>query len=454
MLSLKKNILIGAVMLMCGIGSAGAQPLAVVQESNLCGVINEQGNFIVPLSYDRVVPWSNGALKKKKGDSCGVLNADGQIIVPVEYLNILIPDYGNVYLVENNEAHWGAYSTDGKLVLSIAYDEITAADMVNDCFAVRQGTVWKFINSKGLPLSNDEFDYVGEFSQEGLAVIRQKDKWGYATAQGKIKIQPQFDSAQNFSGGLAAVKQQGKWGFIDELGVVRIAPQFSEVYSGFSEGLAAVKSDKGKGYIEKHGNLLIPRDSRYIGPFKDGVAEIHEVKKKLNLWSSLAYGASIAFGSIGLPPKDVLKSNEKRGFINRQGKEVAPTSYDAIIPFANGMALVLKNKKWGAVNKEGEKMIPPQYLDMRSFGSGVAAVRTESGWKLVDKTGQVVNELPEQVTDAGTLSEGLLPVCVDGKWGYINQEGEFVVAPRFTQAGSFVNSTEKVAERTALVMHK
>ena len=99
-------------------------------------------------------------------------------------------------------------------------------------------------------------------------------------------------------------------------------------------------------------------------------------------------------------------------------------------------------------------MIPPQYLDMRSFGSGVAAVRTESGWKLVDKTGQVVNELPEQVTDAGTLSEGLLPVCVDGKWGYINQEGEFVVAPRFTQAGSFVNSTEKVAERTALVMHK
>lgn len=436
---LKKSLLAAAVMFLCGTSSLYAKPLAVVQETNLSGVIDNQGNFIVPLGYDRIVPWSNGALMVKKGDNCGVLGADGRIIVPVEYLNILIPSHGNTYLVENNEARWGAYSADGRMVLAVVYDEITATDKENTCFAVRQGTVWKFIHGDGSIASDEEFDYVGEFSEEGLGVVRQKDKWGYVSLQGKIVINPQFEGAQNFSGGLAAVKQQGKWGFIDAHGIVKIKPQFTEVYSGFSEGLAAVQSADGKGYIDKHGNLLIPRDSRYIGPFKRGVAEIREVKKKLNVWSSLAYGASIALGGIGLPPKNALKSNEKRGFINRQGEEVVSTTYDEVLPFTDDMALVRKDKKWGAVSKDGKNIIRPTYLSMRPFGDGMAAAYTGNGWQLVDKAGQVVKILPDSVTDAGVLSEGLLPVCVGEKWGYMNMDGEIVVTPRFMQAGNFVD---------------
>lgn len=436
---LKKSLLAAAVMFLCGTSSLYAKPLAVVQETNLSGVIDNQGNFIVPLGYDRIVPWSNGALMVKKGDNCGVLGADGRIIVPVEYLNILIPSHGNTYLVENNEARWGAYSADGRMVLAAVYDEITATNKENTCFAVRQGTVWNFIHGDGSIASDEEFDYIGEFSEEGLGVVRQKDKWGYVSLQGKIVINPQFEGAQNFSGGLAAVKQQGKWGFIDAHGIVKITPQFTEVYSGFSEGLAAVQSADGKGYIDKHGNLLIPRDSRYIGPFKRGVAEIREVKKKLNVWSSLAYGASIALGGIGLPPKNALKSNEKRGFINRQGEEVVSTTYDEVLPFTDDMALVRKDKKWGAVSKDGKNIIRPTYLSMRPFGGGMAAAYTGNGWQLVDKAGQVVKLLPDSVTDAGVLSEGLLPVCVGEKWGYMNMDGEIVVTPRFMQAGNFVD---------------
>ena len=440
----KKSLLAAAVMFICGTSSLYAKSLAVVRECNLSGVIDNQGSLIVPLSYDRIVPWSNGALIVKKGDNCGVLGPDGRIIVPIEYLNILIPSHGNTYLVENNEAHWGAYSADGRMILSAVYDEITATDKGNTCFAVRQGTVWKFIHGDDTAANNEAFDYIGEFSEEGLSVVRQKGKWGYATLQGKIAISPQFESAQNFSGGLAAVKQQGKWGFIDEHGIFKIKPQFAEVYSGFSEGLAAVQSPNGKGYIDKHGNLLIPRDSRYIGPFKNGVAEIREVKKKLNVWSSLAYGASIALGGIGLPPKNALKSNEKRGFINRQGKEVASTGYDEVLPFSDGMALVRKDKKWGAVSMDGKNIIRPIYLAMRPFGDGMAAAYTGSGWQLIDKTGQLVKYLPDSITDAGVLSEGLLPVCTGEKWGYMNMAGDFVVAPRFMQAGRFVDLAEAV----------
>ena len=108
--------------------------------------------------------------------------------------------------------------------------------------------------------------------------------------------------------------------------------------------------------------------------------------------------------------KNALKSNEKRGFINRQGKEVASTSYDEVLPFTDGMT----------------------------------AAYTGSGWQLIDKTGQVLKYLPDSITDAGVLSEGLLPVCTGEKWGYMNMAGDFVVAPRFMQAGNFVDLVEAV----------
>ena len=77
---------------------------------------------------------------------------------------------------------------------------------------------------------------------------------------------------------------------------------------------------------------------------------------------------------------------------------------------------------------------------MRPFGEGVAAVRTDSSWQLIDKNGQLLRKLPADVTDAGVMSKGLLPVCLGGKWGYMNREGEMVIAPNFAQAGSFVET--------------
>ena len=64
-------------------------------------------------------------------------------------------------------------------------------------------------------------------------------KWGYIDKSGKVVIEPQFDSADDFSEGLAKVKKDGKRGYIDKIGKVVIEPQFDEVWD-FSEGLATV----------------------------------------------------------------------------------------------------------------------------------------------------------------------------------------------------------------------
>lgn len=192
-MEIQKMSLSMVVAVICCFGTGAhalqAEPLAVVQEHDLCGVIDNKGKFLIPLGYEKIVLWENGALIVKKGELCGGLNREGQEIVPVKYINILIPHHGNTYLVEDNEAHWGAYSREGELVLPILYDEITAVAPGNDCFGVRQGAAWRFVHKDGSPWSMEVFAYIGEFGDE-WALVKQQEKWGYATAKGEIALMP------------------------------------------------------------------------------------------------------------------------------------------------------------------------------------------------------------------------------------------------------------------------
>src|SRR4029434_6193855 len=56
-----------------------------------------------------------------------------------------------------------------------------------------------------------------------------------------------------------------------------------------------------------------------------------------------------------------------------------------------------------------------------------------------DRTGKVVIEAPsDSILDCRWFfSEGLLPASRGGKWGYIDRQGQFVIAPQFDEVWGF-----------------
>lgn len=54
----------------------------------------------------------------------------------------------------------------------------------------------------------------------------------------------------------------------------------------------------------------------------------------------------------------------------------------------------------------------------------------------IDKSGRVKFRLGKSQL-AGSFSEGLAAVSVNGKWGYVDTEGHFVIHPQFGSAGDF-----------------
>ncbi len=103
---------------------------------------------------------------------------------------------------------------------------------------------------------------------EGLAAVRftlltpwdPKDgKYGYINKKGEWAIQPQFESARDFSEAFAAVQliRDDKWGYIDRSGNVAIPIQFDEV-ENFCNGIALVKMSNHYGFINTKGEVVIP----------------------------------------------------------------------------------------------------------------------------------------------------------------------------------------------------
>ena len=115
------------------------------------------------------------------------------------------------------------------------------------------------------------------------------------------------------------------------------------------------------------------------------------------------------------------------------------------------------NGKWGFINSGGNIVIKPTFNEVFEFHEGIGLVRTGAivdtakaaffglagRWKYIDPKGRIVIEKPE----GGYFSEGIAPVCVQGKWkvlpgdgtitfelekfGGINKKGEMIIPAKY-----------------------
>ena len=83
-------------------------------------------------------------------------------------------------------------------------------------------------------------------------------------------------------------------------------------------------------------------------------------------------------------------------------------------------------------------LIEPRYDFARTFtAQGIAAVVDGAGWAWIDRTAKVLARL--HVIDNGpdTFSDGLTRIVENGRYGFMNERGQVVIAARFAYAEPF-----------------
>ncbi len=172
----------------------------IVQTDGKYGVINSQGNIIVPLIYEKITH---------------VVNQNDAIAVRLN------DKFGYVY-----------YS---KEIIPFEYDE--ALPFKSGIARVKKDGLYHFINKKNKILCS--FEHEGgwngqEYFSDNLSIIKLNGKFGYINKKGKTVIKPIFDSAVNFKQGIALVQKEGLYGFIDKKGEI-IIPIKYEILSDLND---------------------------------------------------------------------------------------------------------------------------------------------------------------------------------------------------------------------------
>ncbi|HEX8531157.1 MAG TPA: WG repeat-containing protein, partial [Cytophagales bacterium] len=135
------------------------------------------------------------------------------------------------------------------------------------------------------------------------------------------------------------------------------------------------------------------------------------------------------------------------GFINGRGELVIPPAFEKVGPFAEGFARVRQNGRWGYINDRGKVVIGATFDGARDFSEGLAVVLTRSPKRTkkplyqafyIDTTGRPAFDKSYE-TDGLRMpihpfSDGLGAVIDPrtGKLGYVDRQGNYVVAPLFT----------------------
>lgn len=141
---------------------------------------------------------------------------------------------------------------------------------------------------------------------------------------------------------------------------------------------------------------------------------------------------------------------EKRllwGYIDKSGNCIIEPQFDGAADFHDGLAAVKIDWMRGYIDRDGKFVIEPQYQSASDFCGGVALVELDGQKKYIDKSGNAV-PAPAEVEETGNPDSGiqLRPVLIDGKFGYANEAGEVVIAPKFCDAEPFSEGLARVRQ--------
>lgn len=438
-------------------------------------------------TYSEVYEFHDGLAKVKGGSDYGMIDKDGNLVIPCKYG--MIEPHGKVFLVNLSydlKESYGVIDQKGKVLVPLKYEEKEIGIFPEDGiirYKDDDNQKYYFLDFNGKKLFAKGLEYIGNGTidgdnvstfSEGLApAVLSHNSWswiGFVDKTGKTVIKPKYNQASMFMNGLSRV--------LEDVSVEEFQSKFID-----KTGNTVMKTTRNGelvGLTDASGKEIIPCKFEGIGTYNYGYVLTTGTNNRYGVWNLIdkkeiippTYDGIVALYDERLGERIflhdsiiIVKNNDQYGAINIEGKEIAPCEY-YYAEVKNG--LLVADKKTGIISrisgvfdKEGNVILPCEYeIDeitnncilahknvdgdgdisylfdhkgnqilkqngyqkIRPFSEGMAA-RSRDGiqYGFYDINGdKIIEPLYE---DAKSFSEGLAPVKLNGKWGYVNRKG-------------------------------
>jgi hypothetical protein len=231
---------------------------AIVSKNEKYGLINVGGAFNIDPKFDELVFISDGLLKAMNDEELwGIVNTQGDTILPFLYDAVGEFSEHRALVAQNEKC--GYVDERGVLVIPITYRYtsimLTTGQFQNGFAVLKQKFRSVIIDTTNKVTTFPGYDDYARPS-EGFIPVRKYKKWGYTDMNGKIKIPCKYESADPFVNGVANIKLKGLIGLIDSTGAVFIPPLYESITD--MEMAIIVRSNGKAGLLSRQGILLIP----------------------------------------------------------------------------------------------------------------------------------------------------------------------------------------------------
>jgi WG containing repeat len=273
--------------------------LAIVwfEKTQKANFIDHTGKLLTPDGFASVGEFSEGLALVgnnngggKLTDHNGYIDRTGKLVIPMRFGEMAGWFHeGRAMVNLKNGKYWkyGYIDTTGKMVIAAKYDGGDDPLLWGNSYfsqgmaAVRQNDKWGYINREGKTVIPFRRVYSADRFNEGIAVLNYSN---YIDQKGKI-VRPVHEGKPPegepsvgryaFKNGLALISARGKWGYMDRAGKVVIKPQYLWA-KHFGEGLAVVndKDSGGEFYIDKTGKPISSKRFNNCDEFQNGAARV------------------------------------------------------------------------------------------------------------------------------------------------------------------------------------
>ncbi len=469
-----------------------------IDEEQKYGVIDTQGNILVPEEYDNVdIPNpSKPVFVCHSEDKTSIFNEKGERIyteyedVEVLQLKNIISDllYEKSVMKYKKDGKYGIIDLEGKEITKPIYEEIDTLQYKEGELIVKKDGKYGIISLKGYELVEALYDQISadtffeeneRYYYDGYIVANKTDngyRYGYVSYEGEQKLEPIYNDMQRIQdagdkdNAYLLVAEKGRYGiFKNEKELIKT--EYQSINFDNENEIFVVQQGKKYGVIDKEGKQIIDCNfeqidvkGNYIYAQNEESTEVYDEKGNLTNMSADTTIVTIpekkeyTIRIQTLDGKTIYEVCKNEQAVTKEYKYISYLEDDLFIASKEGEALGIIDVEDNAKTEfkyESIQVIPNTKLIQMSTDDMLEIVddkvqnitNLENG-KIVEKDEYIIlsNETIKKyltldgkvVTNKEIFPENkLFATEKDGKWGFEDKSGNIIVEANYDKVTEF-----------------
>ena len=413
------------------------------------GVIDSNGSIVIEPTYEEMVIVPNSQRPvfvcvydvnpENKTYKTKVLNKDNREI---------LTQYTKVELLDNHDKHnnlwyeknilkvqknnkYGIVNYDGKSLLATEYDDIRTLKGASDSIIIIKDGKMGISNGLGEIIIKPEYKNIlplGENATGGYIVVDENNKYGVVGRNKKVIIQPKYTDIKEVAGNDKYIVKDGNWKLVNGKSDVLTEGSFDDIVGINESNLVAIKDNK-YGVIDTGGKTKIPYEynyleyafSNYYIAYKSDKFGLIDLENKTQIefqYEDMAYRSDAG----------ILEAYNANYITDVYDKNLDKkvTGIVSEVNVTDGYIKIREDDDYKYYNFKFEPKANNEIL----AGKTLYLSKKDGKYGYIDKNGNVVVEHTyDDATEQNAY--GYSAIKKDGLWGSIDKTGKVVANPQY-----------------------